>query len=416
VQIELPYGRGSQKARLFQKTDVLQTRRHELSALSGNELVVLLESGLKKLQLGGVVAIAVPDHTRPNITRAILPEIVELLSKENVCEIKVCVGTGLHRAPTPDEINNLIPAGVREHAVVNVMVHDAMDDGKLVFLGYTSFKTPVWIMRDYYEADTKIALSLVEAHQFAGFSGGAKAVAVGLGGEETISGNHSKLVRPNAEMGKIKNNPVREEIDEIGSMVGIDLLVNVVLNEEGYPSEIFCGPHPAAHRAACDFLKSLSGVKVEELYDIVIASPGGYPRDIDLYQAQKALPVAEAFCKPGGIIILVAECATGYGENEYVKLLKEADSPESLMKGFDFSHFKVGPHKAYLLARTLSRYEVRMVSALPPDELEDLFFVPMDTLENAVKDLPRDARVLVISNTSQVIPVKLQGKVGGDQR
>jgi len=416
LQIELPYGRGFQKANVVQKTDVLRTRRQELSAISKKELFALLESSLKELQLGKVIAIAVPDHTRPNITGAILPKIVELLSKEGVHEIRVCVGTGLHRAPTHNEMNDLIPAEVRNHAAVNIMVHDAMDDSKLVFLGYTSFKTPVWIMRNYYEAETKIALSLVEAHQFAGFSGGAKAVAVGLGGEKTISGNHSKLVQPNARMGVIQNNPVREEIDEIGTMVGIDLLINVMLNADGYPSKIFCGAHPTSHREACEFLKTLSGVEVEELYDVVIASPGGHPRDTDLYQAQKALPVAEAFCKPSGTIILVAECTTGYGEHEYVKLLKEADSPESLMENFDFSHFKVGPHKAYLLARTLSRYEVRMVSALPSDELENLFFIPRDNLEKAVEDLPHDARVMVISNTSQVIPVKLQEKVGGEQR
>ena len=413
MQIELPYGRGLQKANVIQKTDVLRTQRQELPAISGSELFALLGSSLKELQLGKVVAIAIPDHTRPNITRVILPEIVELLLKNNVHEIRVCVGAGLHRAPTQNELNELIPAEVRTHADVNVVIHDAMDDSKLVFLGYTSFDTPVWIMRSYYEAETKIALSVVEAHQFAGFSGGAKAVAVGLAGEKTISGNHYKLVQPNAQMGRIQNNPVREEIDEIGNMVGIDLLINVVLNADGYPSKIFCGAHPTSHRETCDFLKTFSGVEVEELYDVVIASPGGHPRDIDLYQAQKALPVAEAFCKPGGTIILVAECATGYGEHEYVKLLKEADSPKSLMKNFDFSHFKVGPHKAYLLARTLSRYEVRMVSALSRSELENLFFIPRDNLEKAMEDLPHNARVLAISNTSQVIPVKLQEKKSG---
>lgn len=172
------------------------------------------------------------------------------------------------------------------------------------------------------------------------------------------------------------------------------------------PAMLFCGSNPEAFRKACEFIKKLSGVKVEKLYDAVIVSPGGYPRDIDLYQAQKALSVAEAFCRPGGTIILTAECKAGYGENTYIKLLKDAESPEALINTFDFTHFKVGPHKAYLLARTLSRYEVRIVSSLPHEELKTIFFTPYQTLEEALRNIPESANVLVIPNSSQIIPLK----------
>lgn len=406
VKITLPFGNKTLSVDLKQRAEITPTRRHDLPELSQNEIRKCIEMTVENLRAAKVVAVAIPDHTRPGITRWILPEMVEIFEDAGVEEIRLCVGTGLHNPPPNDEMYSLIHEKVRSHSLVKVYVHDAHAEDHLTFLGYTSFKTPVWIMKEYCEAEVKIAVSLVEAHQFAGFSGGAKAVAIGLGGEKTISANHSKLANPGVEMGKLDGNPVREEIEEIGNMVGIDFLINAVINDRGIPVTLFCGSNPEAFRKACEFIKRLSGVKVEKLYDAVIVSPGGYPRDIDLYQAQKALPVAEAFCKPGGTIILTAECKAGYGENTYVKLLKDAESPETLINTFDFSHFKAGPHKAYLLARTLSRYEVRIVSSLPHEELKATFFNPYQTLEEALKDIPESANVLVIPNSSQLIPLK----------
>lgn len=407
MYLKLPYGKDFQIANLkgVEGVNILQTQRHLLPAVRKEELKTCIANSLRDIKVGDTVSIAVPDHTRPNIVKFVLPQIAEQLAKEGVREVRIYVGTGLHCPPTSAYLEELVPRRLKEYFAIQVLVHDARNKEKLAFLGKTSLGTPVWIMKEYLEAKTKIAISIVEAHQFAGFSGGAKAVAIGLAGESTINENHAKLVHPNARIGVLQGNPIREEIDEIGRMVGIDFLVNVVLNDKGYPAKLFCGAHPRSHVAACDFIKYVSGVPVQFLYDAVIVSPGGYPRDIDLYQAQKALAVAEVFCKAGGTIVLVAECPAGYGDDAYVKLLKGADSPETLMQNFSFSHFKVGPHKAYLLARTLSRYNVRIVSKLPADELRDLFFEPYTTLEDALNGLRKSERVLAIPNASQIVPV-----------
>jgi len=405
MKLKLPYGKGFESIEFSRPIDFLRTQTCKFKPITLQELFKHIEQSLKQLDIGKTVAIAVPDYTRPNITKLILPKMVDLLLQKNVYKIKICIGTGLHRPPVPAEISELIPETVREYRQTKIVIHEPIDRNKLKFLGYTTLQTPVWILKEYCETDTKLVLSLVEPHQFAGFSGGAKGVAIGLGGKQTIDSNHSKLLLPGSVTGKILDNPVRRDIDEIGNIVGIDLLVNVVLDETGSPLAIFCGSHPTSHRRACGLLRLLYGVKVKTLYDVVIVSAGGYPRDIDLYQSQKALPIAEAFCKPGGTIILLAECSKGYGDAEFVRTLKEAKSPESLVENFCIESFAVGPHKAYLLAKTLSRYKVVIVSSLPSNELKEMFFIPKSNLKEAVEDLPKSTKILVIPHASKYIPM-----------
>lgn len=350
---------------------------------------------------------AIPDQTRPNISEKILPFLVKVLLEKDAKEVRICIGTGLHRNPTEDEIRKLIPLHRNER--IKVYINNALDKKSLSFLGHTRFGTPVWIMKHFAESDIKIAVSVVEEHQFAGFSGGAKAVAIGLGGEETISGNHSKMKFQRAKMGVIDGNPVREEIDEIGEMVGLDLLINSVLNEKKEIIGLFVGEHPHSHRMACEFVKKISGIPVKRLYDLVVVSPGGYPRDIDLYQSQKALAVAQEFCKPGGTIVLLAECSKGFGdEGGYVPVLERARSPEEVIENFDFSNFKVGPHKAFLIAQTLIKCRVKILSTLPAERLRNMFFEPIVNFEEAIKEIEPKSSVCVIPNASQIIPV--QGK------
>ncbi|MCD6551830.1 nickel-dependent lactate racemase, partial [Thermotoga sp.] len=374
MEIALPYGKGKIFPQIpdFAKVRLLESQRGGFPRMDELEVKESIEKAVKEYEISGkTVSIAIPDQTRPNVSKYILPPLVETLLKKEAKEIRICVGTGLHRKATEKELEELVPI---KKSRVRVFIHDARKKETLTFIGKTSFSTPIWIMKYFAEADLKIVVSIVEEHQFAGFSGGAKGVAIGLGGEETVRGNHSKLTSPYAKMGLIEGNPVREEIDEVGNMVGLDLLINTVLNENKEIIKLFVGSHPSSHREACQFVKESSGVPVRDLYDIVIVSPGGYPRDIDLYQSQKALAVAQEFCKPGGKIILLAECSQGFGdEGNYVQILEKAPSPVFVLDNFDFSNFQVGPHKAFLLARTLSKHEVFIISSLPKETLRRMF-------------------------------------------
>ncbi|PLV59159.1 nickel-dependent lactate racemase [Thermotoga sp. KOL6] len=413
MEIVLPYGK-SEIILTFPKNlkiELLERQRGNFPRMDEKEVKEELEKAFKELHVSGkTVAVAIPDQTRPNISKDLLPPLVNILSRKKAKEIRICVGTGLHRSPSKEEITELIPIKSRE---IKILVHNADKRETLTFVGKTSFNTPVWIMKYFVESDLKIVLSLVEEHQFAGFSGGAKGVAIGLGGRETVSKNHSKLASPFAKIGVIKGNPVREEIDEIGNMVGLDLLINAVTNERKEIIKLFIGSHPESHRKACHFVKDISGMPIKKLYSAVIVSPGGYPRDIDLYQSQKALVVAQEFCKSGGKILLLAECSNGFGdEGGYVQILEKASSPEDVIKNFDFSNFKAGPHKAFLLARTLTKCKVFILSSLPGEKLRKMFFHPLENTREVLKIVSSEKEIAVIPNASQIIPYKIY-KLGG---
>ncbi|MGC9218026.1 MAG: nickel-dependent lactate racemase [Athalassotoga sp.] len=347
------------------------------------------------------IGIAVPDLTRPGTWVKPFKSIVKNLKGK---KIKVFIGSGLHEPPTFQEIKNFL---FKEKIEIDfdLVIHDANDKNELAYVGKTKRGTPVWINKSYLKCGYKIAIGVVEPHQFAGFSGGSKAVAIGLGGEETISFNHSMMTDPFAVAGLIDGNPVREDIEEMGQMVGIDKLVNVVMDSNGKIFNIFCGSNPESHRKAAELITDISGYKVSRLYDVVITSPGGSPRDRDLYQAQKALIPAEFFCKEGGEIILVAECAEGFADEGYLEILERASSPKEVIDKFDFKHFKVGPHKAFLLAKTLSKFKVKIFSKLDPWEMKKIFFDPIDDIERSLENY-KDEDILLMPNAIQVLPVK----------
>ncbi len=401
--VKIPYGISYLKVE--RNIETLNVRNNIQSSLNETEIDEIINTCFDSLNYdrGKSIGIAVPDLTRPGTWVKPFKSIVKKLKEKNL-NLKVFIGSGLHEPPTAQEVKNFL---FKEKIEIDfdLIIHDANDKNNLTYVGKTKRGTPVWINKSYLECGYKIAIGIVEPHQFAGFSGGSKAVAIGLGGEETISFNHSMMVDPLAVAGIIDGNPVREDIEEIGKMVGIDKLINVVMNSQGKIVKLFCGQNPDSHRNAAKWIIDTSGLKVSRLYDVVITSPGGLPRDIDLYQAQKALTPAEFFCKPGGEIILVAECSKGFADEGYLEILEEASSPKEVIDKFDFKHFKVGPHKAFLLAKTLSKFRVKIFSRLDPQEMKKIFFEPIESVEKSLENY-EDKDILLIPNAIQVLPFK----------
>lgn len=396
--IKIPYGVSNLK--LERNVEVLNVRNNVRGNLGELETYEIIDKCLDSLNFKKSIGIAVPDLTRPG---AWIKPFKSILSKLKGKELKVFIGSGLHEPPTFEEIKDFL---LKEKIEIDfdLLIHDARNKDMLSYLGKTMRGTPIWINSEYLKCDYKIAIGVVEPHQFAGFSGGAKSVAIGLSGEETISFNHSMMRDPLAVAGVIYGNPVREDIEEIGTKVGIEKLVNIVTDSNGEIVNIFCGSNPESHRKASEWIIKNSGYKVSNVYDVVITSPGGLPRDIDLYQAQKALIPAEFFCKEGGEIILVAECSRGFADEGYLEVLQRAASPEEIINTFDFKHFKVGPHKAFLLAKTLSKFKVKIFSKLNDKELKEIFFEPIKNIEAELSNY-EDKNILLIPSAIQVLPI-----------
>ena len=281
------------------------------------------------------------------------------------------------------------------------------DPDDCVSYGTTSRGTPVDITRVVAEADRRICLGNIEYHYFAGYSGGAKAIMPGVSTRAAIQANHSRMVLPECCAGNLETNPLRLDIEEAGAMVGVDFILNVVLSEHKEILKAVAGDVTKAHRAGCAFLDTLYRKELTEAADIVLVSQGGAPKDLNLYQTQKALDNAKHAVRDGGIIILIGSCREGLGERTFEEWMTTAPTARSLIERIQ-REFKLGGHKAAAIAMVLERVEVDLVSELDDDFVRSLFLVPQPSaqtaLDHAFEKLGPDARVLSMPYGGSTLP------------
>jgi nickel-dependent lactate racemase len=276
-----------------------------------------------------------------------------------------------------------------------------------VLVGESRRGTPFEVFRPVAETDLRIAIGNIDYHYFAGYSGGCKAIVPGVCTRRTIEKNHSMMLMDDAKVGKADGNPVREDIEEILRFLSLDFIVNVVLNEKKEIVAAVSGHPIEAHRAGCLVLDQLYKQPIKELADIVIASPGGLPKDLNVYQTQKALDNAQWAVKEGGIIILVGECGEGYGEKTFECWVNEANCADDLLERIQVD-FKLGGHKAAAIAKVTQKAKVFLVSSLPKERVEKLYMTPFCDLQEAynaaVTEKGQDATVYCMTVGGTTLP------------
>lgn len=357
-------------------------------------------------------AVIINDKTRPVPHHLMLPPLLQRLEQAGLPPeaIRIIIATGTHTPMPAYEFGRLLPDDIL--ARYPVISHDCDDRDNLVYLGQTSRQSPVWINRIYYESDIRIATGNIEPHHFAGFSGGAKSVAIGVGGRETITHNHAMLLDPNSRIAEVEKNLIRQDIEEIGAMVGDQYALNVVMNASRQVVAAFFGDPRAVVAAGIPVSRSLSQVSVDQAYDVVIASAGGHPKDINFYQAQKAMTYAAEITRPGGTIILVTACPEGVGSQSYVEFMNGIDSYEGIFARFKERGFQVGPHKALQVARIAGEKRVILVSQMAPEDVYQLLITPAPDVQSGFElirgSLPAAARIAVLPHATNMIPVVKQ--------
>ncbi|HAL74962.1 MAG TPA: nickel-dependent lactate racemase [Clostridiales bacterium] len=353
---------------------------------------------------GENVCIITSDITRPCPSSKILPPLIEELEAAGIHQddITVVFALGSHRRHTEDEKRRLV--GDEVYSKVHTVDSDPEDT---VYLGVTSFGTPVNITSIVAQADHRICVGNIEYHYFAGYSGGGKALMPGVSDREAIQANHSRMILPAARAGAIEDNPLRLDIEEAADIVGCDFILNVVLDEEKRIVKAVAGDHRAAHRAGCAYLDQMYKIEIPALADLVIATPGGLPKDINLYQTQKALDNARNAVRPGGIIVLAGQCAEGFGERVFEEWLTAAEKPADLLTRIR-QEFRLGGHKAVAIAMVLANAEVYFVSDMPPDKAAKTFMKPYNDLELAISDalqkLGESAKVIIMPHAGSTLP------------
>ncbi|GAB4533932.1 MAG: nickel-dependent lactate racemase [Anaerolineae bacterium] len=329
-------------------------------------------------------AIAINDKTRPVPHSVLLPPLLSRLEGLGVQPeaITLCIATGSHPPMSPAEYGRVIPAEIlRRYPVLS---HNANDPDMLIYLGKTGRGTPVWINQNYAQADLRIVVGNIEPHQFMGFSGGVKSAAIGLAGVETINHNHALMTDRRARLGRFDDNPARQDVEEIGRLAGIHFALNAILNEAKQIVAVVAGEPGAVMQKGIPLARRLYQVEVSAPFDLMIVSPGGHPKDINLYQAQKALAHAALVTRDGGAIVVAAACPEGAGSQSYQQWMEGMTSYQMVFERFEREGFRIGPHKAYQIARDAAHVQVLFLSQMPPDLVEKLLLTPVSSLEEAI--------------------------------
>ena len=354
---------------------------------------------------GQKIVIVTSDITRPMPTSRVAKYILDELTAGGARyeDITMVFATGVHRKPPAEECRKL--AGDFAYSKIRCIGSDNED---VVRIGRTSRGTEVEIMRLVAEADFRICLGNIEFHYFAGFSGGAKAIVPGVASKRTIKMNHSLMMDPRSFAGNIVDNPVRLDLEEAVSFRPVQFIFNVVLDAHKRIVFAVAGDLTRAHRVGCDFLRRANLCPIDGEADIVVASMGGSPKDLDLYQSQKAIDNAFHAVKPGGVIILAASCREGFGEKTFEKWIREAKTSGDLIRRLK-ADFELGGHKAAAIAKTLNKAAVWLRSDMPDDVVAGAFLTPIKDVQSAVDEAIRragpQAKVIVMPFAGSTLPV-----------
>jgi len=357
------------------------------------------------------VVIVTSDHTRPVPSRITLPALLHRIRQsEPDIEIKILVATGYHRPTTRDEQIDKFGGPIVENE--HIIIHESGDQNSLVQAGILPSGGELWLNRHAVETDLLIAEGFIEPHFFAGFSGGRKAILPGIAGATTVLANHCAefIASPYARTGVLEKNPIHEDMVFAAEKVNLAFIINVVINSGKEVIHAFAGHREEAHLAGCRFLKDLAYAPRAEA-DIVITSNGGYPLDQNVYQSVKGMTAAEATCKEGGVIIMVAGCQDGHGGQSFYDNLAGATGPDEILKRvITIPMDKTVPDQweFQILARILKKHKVIFVTGLcDPDMIRDMHMEHAKTaneaLNRALEIKGKDASVAVIPDGVSVI-------------
>ncbi len=397
------------------RTTVVQPMHQPAAAVPRDVLITALRQPVAGPPLrevvahGQSVAISVCDITRPQprewMVRAILDELDGIVTSSDVT---ILVARGTHRPSTAAELMEML--GPRIVGECRIVDHDARDATGLTDMGVVG-EVPVWLNREWVEADVRLTTGFVEPHFFAGFSGGPKMVAPGLAGLQTTLVLHDarRIGDVRATWGICEGNPVHDDIRAIAAATGVDYALDVLLNADKAITRAFGGSILEMHAAARAAARAEAMRAVDAPFDIVVTSNSGYPLDQNLYQAIKGISAAAGIVRDGGTIICAAECRDGIPDHgDYATLLGAANSPAALLEMIAASPRTIPDQwQVQVQARVQQRAQVLLhADGLSDEQVRAAHLEPAADVSEAVARILHeqpDARIAVLPEGPQTI-------------
>jgi nickel-dependent lactate racemase len=367
---------------------------------------------------GERVCIVFTDITRTCPDHLLIPALLGELEQAGVRDedITLLCGTGIHRSSTQEEkISKLGAAVIVRYRVID---NEAQNPAVLLDLGTTSGGVPVQVHRAAVEADLVVATGIVEPHQYAGYSGGSKTLAVGAAGEALIAYTHGPAFvdHPCTRLGRIEGNPFHEAVIEAARRTGLRFILNVVLDEEKHILCVASGDPELAFQEMVTFAKSVYEVPIPHQYDIAIGGVGS-PKDSNLYQASRA-PTYLFFAptsvvRPGGFFIIPARCeegaGAGVGEQRFLAAMRDAPDIQSILDGARRYGYPPGQQRAFVLAKVLEKNQIIIVGSECPDLVSACKMLPAATMQEAIelaiKQVGTFCRTLVVPHALLTLPI-----------
>jgi len=401
TQIELAYGRRSLEFSFDQgRFSVVSTDSGREAPLTDFQIGAALDEPIaspsidERVSSDDSILIVVSDATRATASAQVVNLLVRRLVQCGVSPSSMAVifATGIHRPVTEKEKLELLTPFIVQR--VQVLAHDAYDSTKVTTFGTTPSGVTVELNRALRDFARVFLIGGITFHYFAGFTGGRKSICPGLASAKTIEATHMLALdfesggrRTGVQTGALDGNAVHEECERVAALVGPTFSINTIVDEKKRATKLFCGDWRLAHRAACDYYIDNYSARLPAKRDIVIVSSGGFPHDINLIQAHKALDMAALACNDGGTIILLAECSDGLGRPDFLKWFDETDSralAARLVNGYE-----VNGQTAWALLTKAERFRVFLVSELPEEQVRKMRMIPVRTIDEALAQAPR---------------------------
>ena len=343
------------------------------------------------IQPNETVLIVVPDATRNIACGQVINLLVRRLIANGTMpfEINIIFATGIHRNVTEEEEQEILTPFIAQR--IKTFNHNARDLMQFVRFGETPDGIPIELNRKLTEYNHIITIGGISYHYFAGFSGGRKMICPGLGSSRTISGTHklafdckTKNRRKGVEVGKLIGNPVHEAFMDVVEKNPPTFSINTIVNDKGDLMDLICGDWKISHEKACDIYTQAHTIKIKEKRDVVIVSCGGFPHDLNMIQAHKALEMASYSCNENGTIIFLAECINGLGRKDFIDWFEAKDSTE--LANNLCENYQVNGQTAWSLLKKAEKFNINIITDLPQKTCNKMRLEKIFALKNIDKN------------------------------